>query len=1776
MGRARIGAVIALEGEREFQSAVSHVDKELKKLASEGRVVSESFKGQERGMEALRAKEGLLRRTLEAHGRKVAELSSGLQHAREVYARTGDKLGELERAYEEARRGMAEMEGDAGTSAEALEAQRQEVERLQEGLKRGQAAYRRAEERVMRWETRLNDARAELLRTNHALEENGRALEQARQGTESLGEEERETEESARGMREVLEGSLAAGAVEAMAGKVMELGQAAAETAKEMQAARQQALASTGAAAAEAEKYGQIMKELYASNYGESFEDIGEAVGAVRRNLGDISGEGLKSAAEDAITLRDTFGMEYAEQLRAVKMLMDSFGVSSRQAYDLIVQGAQGGFNKNEDLLDTINEYSVHYKNMGASAEEFLNSLANGTAAGTFSVDKLGDAYKEFGIRVKDTASSTTEGFELAGLDADTMREKFAAGGSAARAATDETLQALFAMDDQVKQNQAGVDLFGTMWEDMGIDAIKALTDLNGEISVAKGAMESMKEVKYADIGSQIAGVAREIEMKLAEPLEKEWLPAVRDGLGFVSDNIGAIGTGLAGLAGTAAIWKLSQTGAGEAVIKVLKKVAYTRGLDAAATEAQALATKASTAAQSAFNAVASMNPIGKAMLAVAAAAGAYKLLKGAVEKAREEVINSDEALKESRETVDALAAEVDGLKGSAEEARKSREGSLEGIQAEYGAYEGLAGRLAALSEKERQTNGEKALMKSYIDQLNEAMPGLGLAIDENTGKLNRNGDSIREYIQATKERLAVEAQESMLGEILQEQMQAEIALAKAQEERESIARRLRKAESDLAFMEKAAASGSREYGMTCQEAYEGQENLRIKAREYQAQLEKLDGEMGKAREAAADAKGEYDLVAEAVSNAAEKSAGFSESAAEGTGAAAMAAREAAEAYTEMEEGIQKSLDGVASIFDEFSAGQEVSTEEMLRNLDSQEKGLREWKDNLEALAGAAGQGMTDELFQYLVQLGPQGANAVAELASSFRNGEPEFRQVCDRYKDVLKLQGDAASQITQSYYDTGLNAARGMKRGIEDGTPEAEAAARQMSERVVRTSRVTLQVNSPSRRMQKEVGAWIPAGVAKGIKEGTPAAERLAAAMGEKVMDAARQGTLKVKRVKARASMEVSLTWRQRQVIQEADNAAMREAEAAAAKADRLNASIYRKAQKQIEKRRKQGDLSATEEAAYWQKAMKAMEKGSMEYQKAAKNARGLAFEVSIEKKGSFGVSKKTGEGKAKTAARYSRDVLEAASGWLGNYKKQRDMAAAEEAVFWEKVRKQLKKGTAAYKEATKNIRDARKSDAQERLSSSDRLLSQYKVYYKVSAKAEAQYWDVVRRQFKKGTDERIEADSKYYEAKESLNSQLESLNGEYVRNCADVQERLKEGVQELTDAYQDAVKERADAIYSSFGLFDEFRSESESGASLLYNLKTQVAGLADWELQLEQLAGRGLPTGLLDELKAMGPEASAALHALNSLTEAQLEEYASLWRQKKELSQSQAVKELEPMRRQAGQEINALVSGTKEELASLKKGYQEAAAELKEGMSSALKKVAKSTRKTGEDATAALVAGIRKGAEKKSTGASLEKASDTIGKGLGKLPKAGREIGSRTLEGILQGLSDKKAMQKSARQLIDGLKKEIQAAAEIHSPSRLFKREVGLQLPAGIGEGMEEGAKGMGAKGAAMVRGLLEAYKGELARQECSLWQASGVLVAGQGIAAANALLAPSALPAPAPAGGSGTDGAILEMLSLMQRYIPQLAERQVVLDSGQAIGALGGGLGEELAMRNRRARR
>ena len=294
----------------------------------------------------------------------------------------------------------------------------------------------------------------------------------------------------------------------------------------------------TGTAASDMGQYKDIINDIYESGNGESLSNVSDTMALVVQQFGDLNDADLSDIIENLFTMESYFGYDAQEQLRAVKMLMDQFGVSSDEAFSMMIQGSQQGLDKNGDLLDSIIEYAVHYQQLGYDADDFFNSLANGTASGTFSVDKLGDAMKEFGIRTKDTADSTTEGFSLIGLDADEMREKFSQGGETARQATEDTLTALFQMDDQVKMNQAGVDLFGTMWEDLGAAGVKALMNVNGNITTSKKTLEEVDKIKFNGVERRTESLGRKFKTEITQPIFDKAMPKLESAMDYVSNNM--------------------------------------------------------------------------------------------------------------------------------------------------------------------------------------------------------------------------------------------------------------------------------------------------------------------------------------------------------------------------------------------------------------------------------------------------------------------------------------------------------------------------------------------------------------------------------------------------------------------------------------------------------------------------------------------------------------------------------------------------------------------------------------------------------------------------------------------------------------------------------------------------------------------------------------------------------------------------------------------------------------------------------------------------------------------------------------------------------------------------------------------------------------------------------------------------------------------------------------------------------------------------------------
>ncbi|HFL3855708.1 TPA: phage tail tape measure protein, partial [Clostridioides difficile] len=209
--------------------------------------------------------------------------------------------------------------------------------------------------------------------------------------------------------------------------------------------------------------------------------------------------------------------------------MMKQFGMTAEESYNLMAQGAQNGLNQNGDLADQLAEYSVYYSDLGISAEEMFNMMANGAENGVYQLDYLNDAVKEFGIRTKDGSAGTKQAFADLGLNADELTAKFAKGGKDAKEAFMEVTTALGNVEDDVKRNQLGVQLFGTKWEDLGEDAVKALTDMDGKISGSVDALDKINEIKYNSFGEAIEGIKRQLEVGVLLPLGEAVLPLLNE-----------------------------------------------------------------------------------------------------------------------------------------------------------------------------------------------------------------------------------------------------------------------------------------------------------------------------------------------------------------------------------------------------------------------------------------------------------------------------------------------------------------------------------------------------------------------------------------------------------------------------------------------------------------------------------------------------------------------------------------------------------------------------------------------------------------------------------------------------------------------------------------------------------------------------------------------------------------------------------------------------------------------------------------------------------------------------------------------------------------------------------------------------------------------------------------------------------------------------------------------------------------------------------------------
>lgn len=346
-----------------------------------------------------------------------------------------------------------------------------------------------------------------------------------------MSDAEGEIDRGAQGIENRLNGLTAAGGVAAAGlGAAFVTGLEAAMDISSVQTQLQNQLALTDEEAARA---GSIAGDVFSAGFGESLGDVGEALDSVASSMhefGSISDAEMTQLTKDALALSKTFQFDVGEAaVGAGNLIKAGLAKDGTEAMDLMAAAAQRMPKAmREELPAVTKEYSEFFAQLGATGPEMMGALAEASKNPLFEIDKLGDAVKEFTLRIADT-EAVAEPLKELGLDVGEIQALVNKGQGTK--AFDEITKALAGVENQTDRTRIAAALMGGPGEDAQA-SLKAFGEAGGfagnKLKDVAGAAKEVADNMEASPAQQWDSIMRTVSTTLGEML----LPV----LTFVSD----------------------------------------------------------------------------------------------------------------------------------------------------------------------------------------------------------------------------------------------------------------------------------------------------------------------------------------------------------------------------------------------------------------------------------------------------------------------------------------------------------------------------------------------------------------------------------------------------------------------------------------------------------------------------------------------------------------------------------------------------------------------------------------------------------------------------------------------------------------------------------------------------------------------------------------------------------------------------------------------------------------------------------------------------------------------------------------------------------------------------------------------------------------------------------------------------------------------------------------------------------------------------------------
>lgn len=325
---------------------------------------------------------------------------------------------------------------------------------------------------------------------------------------------------------------------------VVAAGKAVFGVASDYEQANARIAAAFGVSGEEAERFSGIGKRIYEGGWGQSLDEVNDALIQCKSTLRDVSDEDLQTVTTNALMLSDTFGADVNESIRGTNALMEGFGLSATEASDLLTTGMQRGLNYTDELGDNLSEYSVRWGEAGMSASEYFSLLEAGTSNGAYNLDKVGDYLNEFLTALSDGRMEESIGSFSEGTQE--VFENFKNGSATA----EDMLQAVLGDLTQMPNEYDKAALASTLWSSLGEDnamgMIESLAGVQDSFGDVADAAQQAQEAASDSFAVKSQEAMRELQGSI-EPLGEPLLNIATNVAGVVksfSEWFAGIGEG--------------------------------------------------------------------------------------------------------------------------------------------------------------------------------------------------------------------------------------------------------------------------------------------------------------------------------------------------------------------------------------------------------------------------------------------------------------------------------------------------------------------------------------------------------------------------------------------------------------------------------------------------------------------------------------------------------------------------------------------------------------------------------------------------------------------------------------------------------------------------------------------------------------------------------------------------------------------------------------------------------------------------------------------------------------------------------------------------------------------------------------------------------------------------------------------------------------------------------------------------------------------------------